>query len=138
MSFLVKADFSSAIHTEILDAMTRNDDTIVDVAIDTAITEMKGYLTARYDVDAIFNTTGTGRHPVILAFAKDIALYHLHCVHNPNKLPEMRTKRYERAMEWLKSVNALKINPDLPTATIAEPDKKQIQFGSNPKRQNHY
>lgn len=136
MAFLSKQDFDSRIYAEILDAITRNDDTIVDVMIDVAISEMKGYLSARYDTDAIFSQSGSNRHPVILEFAKDIALYHLHSIHDPAKIPEIRVDRYKRAIEWLKEVNAGHINPDLP---LSQDQKKDyVAFGSNPKRQNHY
>jgi phage gp36-like protein len=136
--FITKADFESTIHTEILNAITRNDDAIIDVAIDASISEMKGYLLARYNTDTIFNATGSDRHPVVLQFCKDIAIYHLHCVHNPDKIPQVRIDRYERVVDWLKQVSSEKINPDLPSALTTNDAKAYVHYGSNPKRNNHY
>ncbi len=136
MAFLEKQDFDSRIYAEILDAITRQDDTIVEVMIDVAIGEMKGYLSARYDVETIFAQSGNNRHPVVLEFAKDIALYHLHSIHDPATIPQIRIDRYNRAIEWLKEVNKGHINPDLPVSN--DPKTKYVAYGSNPKRENHY
>lgn len=41
-------------------------------------------------------------------YAKDIAVYHMFCVHNPYKISKIRQDRYDRydrAMEWLKQVS---------------------------------
>lgn len=57
-----------------------------------------------YDCDAIFAARGDGRHPLVLMFALDIAIYHIFCQHNPYKVSEVRKERYDRAIEWLKGV----------------------------------
>lgn len=137
-TFIVTTDYDASINSEILNAITRSDPAIIEVAEDRAIEEMKGYLTSRYDVDNIFNKTGSARHNLVLMFAIDMALYHLHSIHNPAKLPEIRVQRYERAIEWLKQVSKGMINPEgLPILTLQD-EKGQLLFGSNPKRGNHY
>lgn len=135
MAFLGKADFVASIHTEILDGLTRNNDDIIDVAIDEAVSEMKGYLAARYNVDAIFNASGASRHPTVLNFCKDVALYHIHSAHNPAKIPDIRVARYERAIEWMKEVAREFINPDLPVVT---PEKDYIFYGGNEPRPSQF
>lgn len=109
-TFIDLEDYDATIHREILDALTRSDEAIVEVCEDQAIAEMRSYLSSRYDCDKIFGKTGSDRHPLILMYAKDIAVYHIFCAHNPYKISEIRKDRYERAVEWLKAVNADKLN----------------------------
>lgn len=138
--FINKSDYPSSIHTEILDAITRSNDNIVTEQSNTATSEMSGYLSSRYDVEAIFSATGDNRHPVVLLFAKDIALYHMHQIWNPVNIPDIRVKRYDDAIKWLTAVQEGKINPpDLPLREDdSETNKQYIAYGSNPKRNNQY
>jgi len=137
-TFITLDDYTASINAEILNSLTRNDPAIIEVAEDRAIDEMKGYLTSRYKVDDIFNKSGNHRHNLILMMAIDMALYHLHSIYNPVKLPEIRVQRYERAVEWLKQVSKGLINPEgLPILT-PQNEKGQLLFGGNKKRGNHY
>lgn len=108
--FIEMKDYDATIHQEILNAVTREDDAIVEVCEDQAIAEMRGYLESRYDCDKIFAARGNERNALILMFAKDITIYHVMCVHNPQKFAEIRKDRYERAIEWLKGVSRLEIS----------------------------
>ena len=45
--FITPQDYDASIHREILDALTRNDDAIIEICEDRAIAEMRGYLNAR-------------------------------------------------------------------------------------------
>ncbi len=135
MPFLLKADLLTAIRSERLDAIT-TDDTVIDQVIAQAESMVGGYLNARYDVAAIFSATGTDRDPVILSHCVDVALYDLHALINPRKIPELRRERYHYAKDWLDKVNQAKINPpDLPL--VDEGVKDYVQWGSNTKRVNH-
>ena len=138
--FIETKDYDATIHQEILNAVTREDDAIVEVCEDQAIAEMRGYLESRYDCDKIFAARGNERNALILMFAKDITIYHVMCVHNPQKFAEIRKDRYERAIEWLKGVSRLEISiadvPLLDKDTLKE--KMPFQMRSNPKRVTHY
>jgi phage gp36-like protein len=138
--FIEMTDYDATIHQEILNAVTREDDAIVEVCEDQAIAEMRGYLESRYDCDKIFAARGNERNALILMFAKDITIYHVMCVHNPQKFAEIRKDRYERAIEWLKGVSRLEISiadvPLLDKDTLKE--KMPFQMRSNPKRVTHY
>lgn len=137
MAFIEKTDFESSIHIEILDAITRGEDSVWQKAVAAAITEMSGYLNARYDTAVIFAAAAEQRNPVILLFAKDIALYHAHSVHNPQKIPDIRVKRYDDAIAWLKGVNRQEINP--PGLPVPETEGKPfVQWNSNSKRTHHF
>lgn len=139
-NFIELTDYKSSIHDEILDALTRNDDEIVEVCEDRAIAEMRSYLSGRYDCDSIFSATGADRHPLILMMALDIAIFHIFCVHNPQKLSQMRKDRYDRAIEWLKAVSKGDINVEGAPTVSAEEAKENDDhiLASNPQRHHHF
>ena len=138
--FINLEDYDATIHREILNAITRDSEDIVEVCEDQAISEMKSYLSARYDVEDIFGRRGAERHPLILMYAKDISLYHCFCVCNPMKMSEMRKDRYERAIAWLKAVSNSEIiidgAPLLPDETLSENSRWQIK--SNRLNPTHF
>ncbi|RHI05077.1 DUF1320 domain-containing protein [Bacteroides sp. AM16-24] len=138
--FINMEDYDATIHQDILNAVTREDDAIVEVCEDQAIAEMRGYMESRYDCDKIFAARGNERNTLVLMFAKDIAIYHVLCVHNPQKISSIRKERYERAIEWLKSVGRMEISiADVPLLNKdALKEKMPFQMRSNPKRVTHY
>ena len=84
--FITPQDYDASIHREILDALTRNDDAIIEICEDRAIAEMRGYLSGHYDCDKLFAATGDERNQLVLMMALDIAIYHIFTIHNPQKL----------------------------------------------------
>ncbi len=138
--FINIEDYEASIHQEILDALLRDDDTLVEIIEDRAIAEMRGYLSRRYDVDAIFGATGDDRNQLILMMALDIAIYHIFCIHNPRKLSQMRKDRYERAIKWLEAVKDEEISIDGAPLRPEEERAASSTFliRSNRKRTNHY
>lgn len=131
-------DYDASVHREILDALVRDDETLVEICEDRAIAEMRGYLSKRYDCNAIFSASGEERNQLILMMVIDIAVYHIFCIHNPQKLSQVRKDRYERAVEWMKAVANEEISIDgaplLPEEDRAR--KSALMFKSNPKRIN--
>ena len=135
--FITDTDYDATIHTEILGVLTRNNPTVKQTAEREAIGLASSYLNGKFDCATIFNQTGDNRNPVILMFVKDIAIYNMHSIHNPRAIPDIRVKRYDDAIEWLKSLNKDQANPvNLERSTNKYKD--DIQYGSNPKRQNHF
>lgn len=141
-TFLSKEDFDATVHRDILEAVTRQDEAVVEICTERAIAEMRCYLSGRYDCDVVFSATGTGRNQLVLMMLTDIAVYHLFCIHNPMKLSTMRKDRYERAVEWMKAVRRGDISIDgLPPANKTPEQVKAsspYQMRSNPKRINHF
>ena len=139
-NFITINDYDASIHREILDSLIREDETIIEMVEDRAVTEMKGYLARRYDTEAIFSATGSERNQLILMLALDMTIYHIFCIHNPQKLSTMRKDRYERAIDFLKYVARGKANIDaaplLPEDELAK--RSSFMVKSNPKRTNHY
>lgn len=138
--FIQQSDYDASIHREILDAITRDDASVVEICEDRAIAEMRCYLSKRYDCDRIFSATGSDRLPLVLMMAVDIAVYHIFCIHNPQKLSQVRRDRYDRAVEWMKAVAREDISIDgaplLPEERRAA--SAAFRMRSNPKRRNHW
>ena len=138
--FIELTDYDASIHREILDAVTREDEAVVEICEDRAIAEMRCYLSKRYDCDRIFTATGDKRNQLVLMMAIDIAIYHVISIHNPQSIKGIRKERYERAVEWLKAVAAEEISVDglplLPGETRAA--KSNFLIKSNRKRINHW
>ena len=102
--FVELTDYDASIHRDILDALVREDETVIEVCEDRAIAEMRCYLSKRYDCNKIFEATGENRNQLVLMMVIDMAVYHIFCIHNPQKLSQVRKDRYERAVEWMKAV----------------------------------
>jgi phage gp36-like protein len=143
-TFIQLSDYDSTVHRDILDSLLRGeaDDNsrIIEDCEMQAIAEMKSYLNKSYDVEKIFTTEGTARHPLVLMYAKDIAVYHLFCIHNPIKMSQIRKDRYERAVDWLKGVASGLITvdgaPRLPEDEAADNSPWQIE--NNEFRTTHF
>lgn len=135
--FLTLEELKTHVYGENIDAITREDDTIVTAAVDGAISEAKGYL-SDYDSDNIFGATGSSRNALLLIFVKDIAVWHLINLSNPGIDFDLRQKRYDAAIAWLKGVQKGNISPDLPKQAISAENPGMISYGSNPKRIQHY
>ena len=138
--FIELTDYDASIHREILDAVTREDDAVVEICEDRAIAEMRCYLSKRYDCDRIFTASVEDRNQLVLMMAIDITIYHVISIHNPQSIKGIRKERYERAVEWLKAVAAEEISVDglplLPEETRAA--KSNFLIKSNRKRINHW
>lgn len=135
-AYIEKSDFITIITTTALDLQTGGDDNIIAEMSNEAVAEMKAFLATRYDVDVVFGVSGDERHKTVLMYAKDIALYHIFSRRHTHPMPDIRNKRYENALKWLKDVQDQIINPtDLPVASDAA--KAMVKTGGNTKRENH-
>ena len=143
-TFIQLQDYDSTVHRDILDSLLRGEasdnSTIIEDCEMQAIAEMKSYMNKAYDVEKIFMAEGKERHPLVLMYAKDIAIYHIFCIHNPYKMSQIRKDRYERAVEWLKGVASglLTIDgaPRLPEDEAAAHSPWQIE--NNTFRESHF
>ena len=88
--FVELTDYDASIHRDILDALVREDETVIEVCEDRAIAEMRCYLGKRYDCNKIFAATGENRNQLVLMMVIDMAVYHIFCIHNPQKLSQVR------------------------------------------------
>jgi phage gp36-like protein len=138
-NFITIEDYDARIHREILDALVRNDETVIEIIEDQSIALMRSYLNTRYDCDIIFAATGNDRNKLILMILLDITVYNIFCIHNPQKISQITRDRYDRALEWLRRVSKGQANID--GAPLLPPDKSGNSLFltiSNRKRTNHY
>lgn len=99
--------------------------------------EISGYLRPKYDVDALFAQEGSQRNRLIVMYMCDIALYHMSASLPGRMNQEVRKERYDRAIEWLKDVQAGKIVPDIPVAVNADGSSKTpMHFGYDTRTGN--
>lgn len=135
--FIELSDYDASVHREILDALTRNDNAIVEICEDRAIAEIRGYISGHYDCDKLFSATGDDRNQLVLMMALDIAIYHIFSIHNPQKLSQLRKDRYDRALEWMRAVK--KGMPIDGAPELEKADRKSTyKIQGNRKRINHY
>ena len=135
-NFITIEDYDASIHREILDSLLRKntetyDPQIIEICEDRAVTEIHSYMNKTYDGFARCAARGDERHPLILMFALDIAIYHIYSQHNPYKMSVIRKERYERAIEWLKGVMTGDVTIDgaplLPEDVLADNSRWQIK-----------
>jgi len=134
MSYLTTDEIKSHLYAENVEVISRGDDTLMAAAIDAAQAEAKGYLTA-YDIVMEFEKTGENRNALLVIFLKDIAVWHFLNLCNAGTDLQLRQDRYERAIDWLKSVQKGSVVPDLPAL---EKPTGTFLSNSNRKRINHY
>ena len=135
--YLTIPEIKTHLYNEVVKEITRVDDSIIQFAIDAAIDEAKGYLSA-YDVDKIFSAEGSNRNNVLLLFVKDIAVWHFIQLANPAVDMQLRYERYKKAIEWLDKVQRGSVVPDLPQPPPPENENNFIKWGSNRKRGNYF
>jgi phage gp36-like protein len=149
MPFLVKADFKTHLYAEVIDNITRADDTVMDVAIKAAVAEAKMYL-SRFDLAALFGTANT--EPTVEAIyldhlknmVKDIAAWQLVKLANPNVDLKLFRTLYEDAIKLLEKImngqavpQGWPYKPDDPL-TEDYNENATVQYSSNLKRTQHF
>lgn len=108
--FLEKADFNSHLYAEIINAITRDTDSIFDQAMLAAISEAEGYL-SKYNLDTLFGATGAARDHMLFLVCKDLTCWHFIALASPNVNVAMFRTRYEDGINWLMKVQCGKVVP---------------------------
>lgn len=139
--WIYKEELGSHIYGDVVDEITRLDETLVYEALDTAMEEAAGYLRTRYDMEAVYSTADDKRPALLMHRIKDLATWHLISLANPNIDIELREKRYLDAIKWLKDAQKGIVTLSLPLLTDDDPSDGvgiEISWSSNPKRNNHF
>lgn len=131
-------EITTHLGVEQIEAISDGEETMLQAAIDAAMVEAKGYLTA-FDIVTELAKTDADRNPLLVIFIKDIAVWHFVNICNVNTSLELRENRYNRAIAWLRGVQKGEIVPDLPVLTNNDgvADNLPYKITSNPKRGNH-
>lgn len=113
--FITNDDYSVLVRNEIKDILLDNyTEAKLRAAEQMAIAQVKNYLSGKYDVKTIFEAQGNERNSHIVMVTLDCALYHLYTSTVPRKMPDIRSQRYQDAIDWLKLVAEGKAYADLP------------------------
>ena len=135
MMFLEEADFRKQIRDDTLERIIGDDASILYDAERATLAEMESYLRVRFDVAQIWNKIGTARNALIVMYAVDILLYHIHSRIAPQQIPALRGIRYDSAIAWLKASAKGEISPDLPRIEAeGTPISAGIIIKSQPKQ----
>ncbi len=152
MPFLTKEELKDAIYEYQVEQITEGDENIVENAISAAIDEVRSYLTGnrkkewedgrmRYDVDAVFNATGTARNALILAHTKTIAKWWVILLSNPDIIYEQVKQRYDRSVAYLSKVAKGEYTigslPVLAPGDDSEPNNGGIAVWGSRQKFNH-
>lgn len=86
--------------------------------------------------DATKWTFGDNRSAQLVQYCCDIALYHVHSRVAPRNIPDLRVKRYDESIKWLKMAGEGKITANLPL--IQPKTGGRIRWGGNTKQINSY
>jgi hypothetical protein len=86
--------------------------------------------------NTVFYEAKDNRDQQMVLFFCDIVLYHLHARIAPRNIPELRVKRYDDAIAWLKMCAEGAITPSLPLLTPKQGNR--IRFGGNIRQINSY
>lgn len=116
-------ELKSVLYSYQVEQITDDDTEIVQEAIDTAEMLVRGYLNAAnlrretasltkqqyrawrlYDIDAIFNQTGTDRNPLLLRIIKRLAAFNIIELSCPDAMSERITEIYNATIDLLKRI----------------------------------
>lgn len=121
-----------------IDQITMEDETLVVTALETAMEEVRSYLSHRYDMQKAFGASGNERNAQLLHLTKVIALYHLVQLSNVDMLYDRVKADYDAAITFLNRCADGKLNPSLPVLEQAGAAGTDTLWGSDPKLNNNY
>jgi hypothetical protein len=144
MPLITQADLATNLYPEVIEEITRTDDTIADRAIAAAIQEAKMYL-ARFDLIQLFGTDilePTVEDEYLKSLVKDLACWHLIRLSNTGIDHATYRTAWQDAITVLKNIMAEKAQPQgwpyADSSSTTYPDGSSISWHSNPRRDNHY
>jgi hypothetical protein len=144
---LTPGDLSTHIYTEVLDEITHNDGGILATkSLNLAFAETMAYL-SRFDLIALFgdatlDVSATITDEFLNNLIKDIAVWQIIKLGNPNINYEHARWCYEDTIEMLTRIQSGKMVPQswplYNTAVLTIPPGDAIQSSSNPKLCQHF
>ena len=83
-----------------------------------------------------FWTHGDNRSSELVMYCCDMALYHIHSRIAPRNIPDLRVKRFDEAIKWLKMASRGEVTADLPS--IQPLQGGRIRYSTQVKQINNY
>jgi phage gp36-like protein len=135
---VIPQDFKTHLYAEIIDAIDRADEEILQDAIASAEAEAMGYL-SRYDTDLLFAREDEARDPLLMQRVKDIAVWHFINLANPDTNMQLRKTRYDEAIAWLKDIQKGQvIMKNWPVPIIEDYVQGSWNVSSRPRRETNW
>lgn len=105
MDFITKQDFLTHMYEGSIDAISDNDDEILNDAIATAMAEASGYL-SRFNTDIIFVSEDKIKYANLRTYIKDMSKWHFINICNVNVDMEIAEKHYKPALVELGKIQS--------------------------------
>ena len=139
MPLITDADFNTHLYPEIISAIDRDSEDILDDAIDAAEGIAKGYL-SKYNITTLFSATGSSRDKALVMHLKDMASWHFCILSNVQMNLELLKERHDDAISWLRDIQKGMIVPYGWTKALDSEGEAETYFHvtSNTKRETHY
>ena len=134
---VTREDFNTHLYAELIEAIDRNDEDTLGVAIASAEAEASGYL-SRYDTESLFAALDDERDPALLMYLKDMTVWHFITIGNPNTDLEFRKTRYDDALRWLGKIQSGKVVPKGWPPATEEGTESFFHVASAPKRRTRW
>ncbi|MCT4698465.1 DUF1320 domain-containing protein [Tenacibaculum haliotis] len=116
--FITDNDYTVLVRDEVKGILLEDySDTKLRGAEQMALAQIRNYLAGKYNVNEIFNQVDDQRNSHIVMIVIDCALYHLYTSTVPRSMPDIRSARYQDAIDWLKLVASGDTLADLPKIT---------------------
>jgi len=142
MPFLTADDYKAQVKDSILDTITESTAALLTDAENKALAQIKSRLNGRFNMDTEMAKAGADRNSELVMYMVDMVLYHLHSRITPGQVPELRSQRYQDAMEWLKAVASGDFMPALTAKGDADEDDTDdgnpIQHGGRTARDPYF
>jgi hypothetical protein len=130
-------DLKTHLYTEVIETISRDEESLVQEAIDAAELEAVGYL-ERYDTEDLFSKEDGNRDKTLLMYLKDMAVWNLLAVSNPDTDLDFREKRYKTALNWLTKIQGGKLTPKKWVLSTVQTANDAFAITSEPKRETSY
>lgn len=138
--FITDADFLPFIKEQNLSRLIEGDTLTLDDAVSVATATVRDSLSAYYDVDAVFNTTGDARPKQVVRWVVVLALYYLYERLPASMMPQRARDNYEEVGAWLKDIEDGKKPVELPRRTKADGSGQTVtkfRYGSALPKRTH-
>ena len=137
--YLEQTDIEKGIYPEVLQVISRNPENIT-TAITEAMAEVSAYLQSRFNIQAEYLLTGASRNTLVVKMVREVALYNVYNISNPQNMPQSRLDRYKGIIAFLKDVQAERAGIDGLQRLDSETGtgSNYIRFGGHQKRKNSY
>ncbi len=137
-AFISREDFITHLYEGQIEAISQDNDDLLNDAIATAMAQAAGYLN-RYDLDLIFASTDKVTFANLRTYIKDMAKWHFINICNVNVDFEIAERRYKYATTELEKIQKGQIAPrGWPLQQQPETANTPFSVSSRPKRGNYF